>query len=187
MEEMDSSDEEVPEFDWSYIFKQGFCPKDLVAKVDLEPNKLSGDWYLHRSNDYKYAAMPTSCFHSKVKVNDDGTFLSKEEANFMGKTWVAEKITGEIKKDTVRTDYFDEKLSVKMQVLDTDYDKYLITVSCLDNMSFALETELEPVHSIVVSVFTHDPEEDLELIKSLEKKVSEKIPNFNLIEFITIP
>ena len=46
----------------------------------------------------------------------------------MGKTWVAEKISGEIKGDTVRSDFFDEKLSVKMQVLDTDYDKYLIFV-----------------------------------------------------------
>jgi hypothetical protein len=73
-----------------------------------------------------------------------------------------------------------------MQILDTDYDKYLISVRCFDNMSFALETELEPVHSIVVNIFTHEPEEDLELIKSLEKKVSEKIPDFNLIEFITI-
>ena len=101
---------------------------------------------MHRSSDYKYAAMPTTCFHNKVKVNDDGTFLSKEEANFMGKTWVAEKIIGEIKENTIRADLFDEKMSVKMQVLDTDYEKYLISVRCFDNMSFALETELEPVH-----------------------------------------
>ena len=47
----------------------------------------------------------------------------------MGKTWVAEKITGEIKKDSVRADFFDEKLSVKMQVLDTDYDNYAAVYS----------------------------------------------------------
>ena len=80
----------------------------MVAKVDLEPTKLSGDWYMHRSSDYKYAAMPTTCFHNKVKVNDDGTFLSREEANFMGKTWVAEKITGEIKGNSVRVDLFND-------------------------------------------------------------------------------
>ena len=85
----------------------------------------------------------------------------------MGKTWVAEKITGEIKGDSVRADFFYDKLSVKMQVLDTDHDKYLISVRCLDNMSFALETDLEPVHSIVVSIFTHEPEEDLKLIEDL--------------------
>ena len=95
----------------------------------------------------------------------------------MGKTWVAEKISGEIKGDTVRSDFFDEKLSVKMQVLDTDYDKYLIFVRCLDNMSFALETELEPVHSIVVSIFTHDPEENVELIKGLGKTITKKSPS----------
>ena len=63
---MDSSDEEMADFDWSLIFKKGFCPKELVAMQDLEASKLTGDWYMHRSNDYKYAAMPTTCFHSKV-------------------------------------------------------------------------------------------------------------------------
>ena len=44
-----------------------------------------------------------------------------------------------------------------MEILDTDYDNYLIGYQCYDNIDFAKEKKLEPVHLITVGIAARDP------------------------------
>jgi hypothetical protein len=127
MEEDDKSDSE-DEFkvDWTRMFFKGVCPIDVKGMENLEPTKLSGEWYLHRTSEYLEPAMTPTCHHAMLKVHDDGTLNAIEEATFVGKTFVAENIKGLFTNNVIRADFFDEKLSLKMQVLDSDYTNYLI-------------------------------------------------------------
>lgn len=172
--------------DWSRMFKAGVCPSDVIGKEDLEAPKLSGDWYLHRSTEFLLEQMTPTCHHATMKINDDGSFVAMEEAAFMGKTFVAENVKGKFTKNRVRADFFDEKLSVKVQILDTDYDNYLIGYECFDNMRFALENDIEPVHIIKLAILTHKPDENKDFIGSLEEKVVKKLPFFKKEDFATI-
>lgn len=72
---------------------------------------------------------------------------------------------------------FDDKIGLMMELLDTDYDKYIIGYECYDNMQFALETEdVEPVHIITMGIATRNPDESPEFLAELEKKALEKLP-----------
>ena len=96
---MDMDDKDL---DWSTVFLKGGCPADLNSMQDLDFTRASGDWYLQKSNDYKFMAMPpASCFHIKWEINKDGTFKALEEAKIFGKTWIGDKITGLVTKDAV--------------------------------------------------------------------------------------
>ena len=55
---------------------------------------------------------------------------------------------------------------MKNQILDTDYENYLIEVKCFDSMNFALEdeNEAEPVHMLIVHLWTRKPEVDENLM-----------------------
>lgn len=168
------------------MFKAGVCPSDVIGKEDLEATRLSGDWYMHRTTEFLLDYMTPTCHHATMKINEDGSFLAMEEAAFMGKTFVAENVKGKFTKNRVRADFFDDKLSVKVQILDSDYDNYLIGYECFDNMRFALENDVEPVHIIKLAILTHKPDESKEFISSLEDKVMEKLPFFKKEDFATI-
>jgi hypothetical protein len=80
--------------------------------------------------------LPT-CHHANFKVNEDGSFTADEEVRIEGKNFVANGISGQFKESTVMADLFGAKLRVQMEILDTDYDNYLIGYQCYDNMEFA--------------------------------------------------
>jgi len=101
-----------------------------------------------------------TCHHCSIKISDDGSFVAMEEATFLGKTFVAENVKGLFTKNVVRADFFNDKFYVKVQVFDTDYDNFLIGYECWDNMKFALENEIEPVHIVKLAILTHNPDED---------------------------
>lgn len=181
MEEMDEM-----EVDWTRMFFPGMCPADVKGIEGLEASKLTGEWYLHRSSEFLYPEMTPTCHHCKMEIAADGSFKATEEATFMGKKFIADDITGLFTESTVRADFFDEKLSVKVQILDTDYDNYLIGYECFDNMKFALENDVEPVHVIKLAILTHNPDETKESIEKLENKVTEILPFWNKEDFAVI-
>ena len=109
------------------------CPEGVEGMRGLEMSRLSGDWFMQRSLNYARNYVPTACFHIKTEVNEDGTFNAIEEARFAGKDWVAQNIKGEITDDLIKADLFDNDLSVRMQILDTDYDNYSVSLECFDN------------------------------------------------------
>jgi len=78
----------------------------------------------------------------------------------MGKKFVAEDISGQFTDNIVRADFFNDKLSVKVMVMDTDYDSYLIGYECFDNIKFALDESPEPVHIVKLAILARDPDED---------------------------
>jgi hypothetical protein len=172
--------------DWSRMFKSGMCPSDVVGKLDLEAPKLTGEWYMHRSSEFLMGMTTPTCHHASMKIGDDGSFVAFEEATFLGKTFVAENIKGQFTKNVVRADFFDDKVSVKVQVLDTDYDNFMIGYECWDNMKFALENEIEPVHIIKLAILTHKSDEDQAFISSIEDKVVEKLPWWKKEDFAII-
>ena len=62
--------------------------------------------------------------------------------------------------------------------MDTDYDNYLIGYECFDNMRFALDGEVEPVHITKLAILTHNPDESADSLSDLEKKVITLLPFF---------
>ena len=109
------------------------CPTGIEGVKDLDMVKLSGDWFMHRSLSYAENYMPTTCYHVKTEVNEDGTFKAVQEARYLGKEWVAQNIKGELTGDLLRTELFDGNLTTRMQILDTDYENYSISLECYDN------------------------------------------------------
>ena len=102
--------------------------------------------------------MLPSCHHAIFNVNDDGTFTAKEEVRIENQTFVADGITGKFTESTLEGNFMGTKLRVQMEILDTDYDNYLIGYQCYDNIDLALKDEkLEPVHLITVGIAARDP------------------------------
>jgi hypothetical protein len=101
--------------------------------------------------------MLPSCHHALFNVNEDGTFTAREEVRIDNQTFVADGITGKFSESTVEGDFMGTKLRVQMEILDTDYENYLIGYQCYDNIDFAFEKKLEPVHMITVGIAARDP------------------------------
>ena len=65
-----------------------------------------------------------------------------------------------------------------MQVLDSDYDNYMIGYQCYENIQFALEKDVEPVHIITVGIATRNPDLSEAEIAKFEEIAIEKVPGF---------
>jgi len=77
-------------------------------------------------------------------------------------------------------------MSVQVQVLDTDYDNFMIGYECFDNMEFALDNETEPVHIMKVGILTRTPEVDESMLDELVSQVLEMIPEVFEEELVSI-
>ena len=64
-----------------------------------------------------------------------------------------------------------------MQLLDTDYDNYMIGYQCFDNMEFSFKDGLEPVHIITVGIAARDRNASTELLSEWEKRAVELVPD----------
>ena len=137
------------------LFSKGSCP-DIKGMERVEYKRLSGDWFLQRTDEPSVPEMLPSCHHANFKVEEDGRFTANEEIRIEGKTFIAENVEGLFNGSTVEAELFGRKLRVQMLLLDTDYDNYLIGYQCYDNMEFALEKETEPVHIITVGIAARD-------------------------------
>lgn len=142
------------------MFRPGACPQNIEGMKGLTPEKLSGEWYLQETSTFMMEGMTPSCHHAVLDIDEDGSFTANEEASFMGKKFVAEDISGQFTDNMVRADFFNDRLSVKVMVMDTDYDSYLIGYECFDNIKFALDESLEPVHIVKLAILARDPDED---------------------------
>ena len=101
--------------------------------------------------------MLPQCHHALFEVKEDGTFTAKEEVRIEDQHFVADGITGKFTESTVEGDFMGTKLQVHMEILDTDYDNYLIGYQCYDNIQYVLEKQLEPVHLITIGIAARDP------------------------------
>ena len=143
--------------DFEKLFAKGACP-DIKNMENIQFKRLAGDWYLQRTDEPAVPEMLPSCHHAIFNVNDDGTFTAKEEVRIENQTFVADGITGKFTESTLEGNFMGTKLRVQMEILDTDYDNYLIGYQCYDNIDLALKDEkLEPVHLITVGIAARDP------------------------------
>jgi hypothetical protein len=181
LEEEDESAER--KVDWTRMFLRGSCPADVEGMKSLKASELTGDWYMHRCSRDLFNEITPTCHHARMKINEDGSFNAIEEAQFLGHKFIAEDIVGQFTDSNVRADFFDSKLSVKVRVLDTDYENYLVGYECFDNMKFALENEVEPVHIIKMAILTHKPDESADYLNTLEDKVISMLPFWNKEDF----
>ena len=149
--------EVASEINFDNLFLKGLCP-DLTspAMTEIDYPRLTGDWFLQRTDEPSVPEMLPACHHCNLSVTPEGTFTGSEEVRVEGKTFIAEDITGLFSKQVMEANLFGQKLRVQMQVLDTDYDNYLIGYQCFDNMEFVLEEDLEPVHIITVGIAARD-------------------------------
>ena len=154
---------------------------------DIEYAKLSGSWFLHRTDEPFVPELLPVCHHGKLDVKEDGTFSASEEVRMQGKVWMSDDISGSFKNGSIEANMFDDKIGLMMELIDTDYEKYIIGYECYDNMQFALETEdVEPVHIITMGIATRNPDEDEEFLASLEKIALEKLPFMKQEDFAEV-
>jgi hypothetical protein len=118
-----------------------------------------------------------ACTHSSWTASDDGTWKSREEMRVQGKTLLSGDLTGSFLKSMLREEAFDKKLTETLWLLDTDYDNYLITYQCFDNIKFTVDsTNLEPVHVITVGIATRNPNESEEKLSKYLDVLMAKVP-----------
>lgn len=120
------------------LFSRGLCPQ-VNAKKNIEFQRLTGDWFLQRTDEPSVPELLPTCHHANFQVNADGSFLANEEVRIEGKNFLAEAITGRFNDSVVEAELFGAKLRVQMELLDTDYDNFLIGYQCYDNMQFAID------------------------------------------------
>ena len=165
------------EFDFNSLFSKGMCPENIKGMENLEYLKMSGDWFLQRTDEPFIPEMLPKCHHCKLDVMEDGAFTANEEVQFSGKAFILENVTGEFDGSSMEAEFFGEKMQVQFEILDTDYDTYFIGYECFDNMQFALENEeVEPVHIITMGIATRNPNDTPEMLAELEKKALKLLP-----------
>ena len=174
--------------DFTKLFEPGLCPEDVQGMEDLEYERLSGDWFLHRTDEPFMPELLPSCHHGQFDVNSEGDFTAKEEVRVQGKIFVTEDISGDFDDFIVEAEFFGDKLEVEMMILDTDYDNYMIAYQCYDNMQFTLDDpeNVQPVHIITVGIATRDPNSDMETLSGYEDKSLEMLPFFSKEDFAVV-
>lgn len=130
--------------------------------------------------------MPQTCNHWFVEIGEDGSFKGIEERKIFGKDWVAQNLTGSLSGDIAAIEFFDSDVMIKLQVLDTDYENYVITLECFDNQLFALTNEVEPVHMMKINIFSRDSKTDEKLIAEALQSIKEKVPGVEEGDFVRI-
>jgi len=94
---------------------------------------------------------------------------------------------GKYTSSTAEVEMFGSKLTLKMELLETDYENFMIGYECYDNMKLTLEDDkLEPVHLINVGIATRDPNLAQEKIAEFEKIAIEKVPGFDKEDLATV-
>ena len=81
---------------------------------------------------------------------------------------------------------FGGKLEVQMEILDTDYENFLIGYECYDNMQMSLENEMEPVHIITIGIATRDPNTPDSVLAKYEEIVANLIPDVEVDDMAKI-
>mmetsp|Transcript_11790 Transcript_11790/g.14966 ORF Transcript_11790/g.14966 Transcript_11790/m.14966 type:complete len:219 (-) Transcript_11790:125-781(-) len=185
-EPVGTSHEGSTEFDVMKLFSKGLCPENIEGMQDLEYAKLTGDWFLQRTDEPFIPDMLPNCHHCQLEVNEEGEFTATEEAQFGGKAFIIENVTGEFAGPTMEVDLFGEKMQVQFEIMGTDYDNYMIGYECFDNMKFAIENEVEPVHIITMGIATRNPNETAEKIAEFEEKALELLPFLKKEDFAAI-
>ena len=93
------------------LFSKGACP-DVKGMENVEFTRLSGDWFLQRTDEPSVPEMLPSCNHANFTVADDGSFTANEEIRIEGKSFVAENVTGQFNGSIIEAEMFGQKLRV---------------------------------------------------------------------------
>lgn len=184
--EKTSEEESAGELDFSKMFSPGLCPENIKGMEGIEYSKLSGDWFLQRTDEPFMADLLPKCHHCQLEVEDDGEFTATEEVQWNEKAFLLENVTGEFDGPEMEVEFFGDKMQVKFEILDTDYETYMIGYECFDNMKFTLEKDLEPVHIITMGIATRDPNEKPEKLSELEDKALELLPFLTKEDFAVV-
>ena len=63
-----------------------------------------------------------------------------------------------------------------MEIIDTDYDNFLIGYQCYDNIGFAADKNIEPVHIITLGIASRNQNASEEDLKKWEARAFERVP-----------
>jgi len=78
--------EEMPvtetDIDFTLLFEKGMCPEGIKGMENMEYAKLSGDWFLQRTDEPFIPEMLPECHHCQLDVTEDGKFTATEEVQF---------------------------------------------------------------------------------------------------------
>jgi hypothetical protein len=83
----------IGQADFSRLFESGACP-DVQGMPNIDYARLSGEWYLQRTDEPAAPELLPACHHAIFNVNADGSFSATEEIRVQGKVFVADEIEG---------------------------------------------------------------------------------------------
>ena len=168
----------------SMFFKKGLCPSIEFFK-DLDLTKLEGNWFTHATINSYNMHYGAECVHSNCKLDSEDNSLKSELTLLVnGKQLKISGVRTFMQGSKVVTDMFGNRLHFVGDVLDTDYDNYVIDYGCFDGMSFQFDKEQEPVHLLMISISTRDASTSSEEIDRLIKLALEKAGEGNESEFV---
>lgn len=112
VEETTDEEPKTEDFDFTTLFSKGMCPENIKGMENLEYTKMSGDWFLQRTDEPFIPEMLPKCHHCKLDVMEDGAFTATEEVQFSGKAFILENVTGEFDGSSMEAEFFGEKMQV---------------------------------------------------------------------------
>lgn len=114
------------------ILKRGDCPQTETFK-DVKLKKLKGDWYTHASLNLYNMYYNSDCIHSKNTYDKREKVLNTEmEMSMEGNRMKMYDIQSYFLGEKLVSDMFGQKLRFTGDILDTDYDNYVIGYGCFD-------------------------------------------------------
>ena len=164
--------------DFSRLFNKGPCPT-IKGMETIDYKRLSGDWFLQWTQEPAAPELLPACHHANWKVSEDGKFTAQEELRIQGKTFQHERVSGHFDKSKMSIDLSEKLLTAQMELLDTDYDNYMIVYQCFDNLQFQFDKELEPAHMITVGISTRTADHSDADLQKYEDLLLSKVPEFH--------
>ena len=88
------------------LFSPGLCP-EVNGMEEIDYTRLSGDWFLQRTDEPSLPDMLPSCHHCNIEVDSEGNFTGNEEVRIEGKTFIAEGIKGRFLEQIMEAELFN--------------------------------------------------------------------------------
>ena len=169
----------------SMMLKRGDCPVTETFK-DLDLSRLEGEFFTHASLNLYNMYYAADCLHTKSTWDAEANKLRSEVGlDLEGRHMIIHDTECYKEEEKLVSDMFGNKLRFVGNVLDTDYDNYVIGYGCFDGMKyqFTEDGELEPVHLFMIDISTRDANTKEEEIERLSNIVFEKVPEVTKAEF----
>ena len=159
-------------------YNWGGCPK-VEPMQDFDLTKYQGQWYEIIRDELMVFSLLSGCVQAYYEINADGSVMVDNTAHYMGLGWFDQPVGQAVVSDQNPaslvvsfggTPTSDERANYN--IIDTDYDNYVIIYSCEEQWGGWLSTEY-------FWILARTPTIPLEELVDIVTIVGEKLPEYD--------